>query len=792
MDQSLNIIRFTVNGAGDTAWTDSGELKLALFAQGGAQTMRLRIFRREALCWDSGERPWEPYCRMECPALQPCSCYRVVASVNGTASRELKLLTGLMGRDWQGKWIEPEQECAVKERPIQFFEQFVPMPDHLGGHDRLKSVRELRRVFTLERLPEQAVFCASAQGIYALWLNGVRVDERRLAPETTPYETMLYYQAYDVTGLLRTGENTLRVLLGDGWWIGRIGITGDSCQYGDRLAFLGQLTLDFGGERQVLPTDERFESRASRIRYADLFMGEKWDCSAPEEDWMPCHGGTAPSGRLELQTTAPVSVWTELAPKEILTTPRGELVVDFGQCLAGVVELELSCPKGCEVILEHSETLDAQGNFFRNILGRNKDQQDRVICGEGVTRFCPEFTYHGFRYVKLEGAAASDIRSIRALAVGTALEEAGSFSCSHSALTQLQHNIRWATRSNMVSVPTDCPQREKAGWTGDIQVFAPTGCFNYDLHGFLSAWLGQMRLSQAEDGAVPIVIPSYPAQTAIQTETFGGNVSAAWSDACVLVPLALYRQSGDKGVLRDNLAMMEKWLGYVERAAAVPPGNYESLDAEAKQRSKYLWTEGFHFGDWLIPSYQDDVMAGAAITAKIVASCQYAVTVAGYLEVLEALDEPEEKIERYRTLLGNIRRAVREEYVRSDGTVEGDLQGLYVMVLYAGAVEGELAQKVADRLARLIEENGGGLDTGFVSVPHLLDMLAQNGHEDLAWKLLFRTEAPGWLYQVEHGATSMWENWNAVRPDGTVEGDLQGLYVMVLYAGAVEGELAQK
>ncbi|MDD6159681.1 MAG: alpha-L-rhamnosidase C-terminal domain-containing protein, partial [Oscillospiraceae bacterium] len=158
----------------------------------------------------------------------------------------------------------------------------------------------------------------------------------------------------------------------------------------------------------------------------------------------------------------------------------------------------------------------------------------------------------------------------------------------------------------------------------------------------------------------------------------------------------------------------------------------------------------------------------AAITAKIVASCQYAVTVASYLEVLEALDEPEEKIERYRTLLGNIRRAVREEYVRADGTVEGDLQGLYVMVLYAGAVEGELAQKVADRLARLIEENGGGLDAGFVSVPHLLDMLAQNGHEDLAWKLLFRTEAPGWLYQVEHGATSMWENWNAVRPDGTV------------------------
>lgn len=751
---SLTILSFQVNGQRGTALTDSRALRLSLAAEGPARSVRCTVTEDGAPVWDSGELPWQPHQHFEDLPLEPCRRYAVTAVVSAgeeQAQAACTLYTGLMDTPWQGQWIEPEQESAVKERPIQFFEQFVPMPDHLGGHDRLRPAQELRRVFTLSELPRRAMLYASAHGVYALYLNGKRVDPRRLAPETTPYQTMLYYQAYDLTALLLPGENTLRVLLGDGWWIGRIGITGDSCQYGDRLAFLGQLELSYPGRTERIVTDGAFEARPSHIRYADLFMGEKWDLNAPAGEWRPCVPLDTPTDHLTAQPMAPVGVWTELEPAAILTTPKGELVVDFGQCMAGVVRLRLACPAGREVTLDHSETLDPDGNFFRNILGRNKDQQDKVICGPRETEFCPEFTYHGFRYLRITGATQSELRSVRALAIGTPLEPLGEFSCSDPRLQQLQHNIRWSTRSNMVSVPTDCPQREKAGWTGDILAFAPTGCFNYDLDGFLRAWLGQMRLEQTEDGGIPIVIPSYPAQTEMQRKTFGGNTSAAWSDACVLVPLELYKSTGDLTVLRENQAMMKRWLGFIAAAS-----------------HEHLWTEGYHFGDWLIPSYQHDPEAGTAATDKVIAACQYAVTVSAYLEVLEALEAPEGEKQAYRTLLADIRRAVRARFVREDGTVEGDLQGLYVMVLFCGAVDGELARKVTDRLVRLIEENGGHLDTGFVSVPHLLDVLADNGREDLACQLLFQTESPSWLYQVAQGATTMWENWNAIRPDGTV------------------------
>ena len=753
MSSPLSITHFKINGQSHTALSDHSTLHFSVWVEGAAETMRFRLTQGEILCWDSGTLPWQPYYSAVLP-LESKNRYTVTAEVTGSGNRvesSMALRTGMMGESWQAKWIEPQQENAIPERDILFFEQFVPMPDHFGGHDRLRPAQELRRTFTLTQLPHAATLYASAHGVYALWLNGKRVDERRLAPETTPYEDLLYYQIYDLSPLLQLGENTLRVLLADGWWIGRIGLTGHSCQYGDRLGFLGQMEFDYGGETTRIVTDSEFESRPSHICYADLFMGEKWDFTAPQLPWVPCVEAGDADTTLTVQPVAPVSAWKTLDPVAVMTTPNGELVADFGECLAGVVEIRLNCPTGTVVTLDHSETLDTKGNFFRNILGRNKDQQDIVICGEGETAFCPEFTYHGFRYVRMQGAVQEQILSIRAKLIGTPLEQLGSFSCSNGQLSQLQNNICRSTRSNMVSVPTDCPQREKMGWTGDIRPFASTGSFNYDLSGFLGAWLGQMRVSQTEDGGIPIIIPSYPAQTAMQISTNGSNTSSAWSDACVLVPLDLYRMYGDKQVLQENLPMMERWLCYIAAAS-----------------HDYLWTDGYHFGDWLIPSYQDDIEGGTKVTAPVIAACQYAVTTAAFIEVLEALDTPTETIAPYRTLLNNIRDAIRRKFVHENGMVDGDLQGLYVMVLHSGTVNDQLATKVAARLAQKIESNGGALDTGFVSTPHLLDVLMQYGYEDLAWRLLLRTESPSWLYQVTCGATTIWENWNAIRPDGTI------------------------
>ncbi len=745
----MKITSFKINGRAGIAATDKPALSLSVSKEAVDNELRFEIISDDALCWDSGVIPWQHEISFDCLPLKPRNKYLVRVTLGGETA-ETTLYTGFMGESWQAKWIEPQQLEGIRERDIMFFEQFVPMPDHFGGHDRLRPVQELKRSFFLDSLPAKALMYCSAHGVYSLRINGTAVDGRRLAPETTPYESLVYYQVYDVSPYLKEGENSINVLLGDGWWIGRIGLTGHSCQYGDRLAFIAQLDMDCSGELKRIITDSLCEARESHTKYSGLMMGEKWDLSAEKAEWKSCMEADYDKSVLSLQETEPVRAWSAIEPVKIFRSPKGELIADFGECLAGVVELCHNCPEGREVTLDHSETLDGEGNFFRNILGRNKDQQDKLVCGKGERIFSPLFTYHGFRYVRIEGAAENEILSVKALKIGTPLEELGYFSCSHEGLNAFQRNIKNSTRSNMVSVPTDCPQREKVGWTGDIQVFASTGCFNYSLHGFLGHWLDQMRLVQEENGSVPIVIPSYPEQTKMQLKTNGYNSSAAWSDACVLLPLQLYKAYGDKKLLRDNLPMMEKWMGYI-----------------ASMSKDYLWSEGYHFGDWLIPSYESNIEEGAAVTAPVIAACQYAVTTAAIAEVLEALGETE-KLKAYSELLEKIRDAVRARFIRPDGSVEGELQGLYVMALYSGAASGELGKKTAAHLVSMIEAKGCTLDTGFVSTPHLLDVLTKWGYKDLAYKLLYRTESPSWLYQVEKGATSIWENWNAIRPDGTV------------------------
>ncbi len=747
----MKINSFKINGRANIAATDSRSLHFSMRKEGKNENICFEIFAGSELCWSSGMLPWEPEMHFEDLPLEPRSKYTVKAKPENGDAAELRLYTGFMGEEWEAGWIEPEQDNAIPERDIMFFEQFVPMPDHFGGHGRLRPAQGLRRCFELDSIPEKALLFCSAHGVYSLSVNGKTVDSRRLAPETSPYERVLYYQVYDIARLLKSGENTISVLLGDGWWIGRIGLTGHSCQYGDRLGFIAQLELETNGEKRRIVSDALFESRESFIKYSDLMMGEKWDLRETDESWKACVEVEHDKGILAIQEAEPVAAWSAIEPVRLFRSPKNELIADFGECLAGVVELRVNCPEGREITLDHSETLDAEGNFFRNILGRNKDQQDKLVCGEGESFFCPLFTYHGFRYLRIEGASENEIMSLRALKIGTPIDELGDFECSHEGLNLFQRNIRNSTRSNMVSVPTDCPQREKVGWTGDIQVFAETGAFNYSLADFLRHWLGQMRLSQEANGSVPIVIPSYPEQTKMQLKTNGWNSSSAWSDACVLVPLRLYKATGDKRLLSDNLEMMEKWMEYI-----------------ASMSHDYVWSEGYHFGDWMIPSHENDIEGGSAVTAPVIAACQYAVTAAAYAEVLEILGESEEKIERGRELAENIRRAVRERFIHEDGSVEGGLQGLYVMALHSGAASGELGKKTADKLAAMIEENGGALDTGFVSTPHLLDVLTEYGKKELAYKLLYREDCPSWLYQVKNGATSIWENWNAIRPDGTI------------------------
>lgn len=750
---------------------------------------RIKVKTDGRRVWDSGKCGYEGvnYITYGGESLAPKTGYEATLELWDEKDEKMEAVgqvfeTGFLGESWEAGWIEPMQEEAEEEKQLEFMQLLVPNPEFWGGEARLKPVKQLRKSIVVSKHVKKARIYASAHGVYNLYLNGRKISLRRLAPENSAYEKILYYQTYDVTGELKQGENVIGALLADGWWIGRLGMSGDSCNYGNRLGLILQMEITYtDGSSETICSDESFRSADSYICYSDLYIGEKQDLLHRDDAWMcggyddaawpACSAADYGKDNLTAQPLDPVCVTDVLDAVRVFETPKGELVIDFGQVLAGVLHLTLKAEGGQEIFIEHGEILDRDGNYINNILGRNKDQKDVILCAAGEQTFEPQFTYHGFRYVRVTGAKKSQILSAKAYVMGSPIEQTGSFHCSNEKLNQLQHNICWSTKANMFSVPTDCPQREKLGWTGDIQVYTKTGSFNYDLRSFLSAWLANVRAEQTDSGEIPVVVPNPSKQERTQRFMSGGsNSSAAWGDACVLVPWYLYECYGDRQVLAENQPMMERWLSYIKESCALKPEGYANFSKEQKERNPYLWTKQYHFGDWLIPSLRalpDGVQRGTQETAAVVGSSFYAITVSCYIQVLRALDL-EEKAAEYEKLLVKIRRAVREEFVAADGTVGGSsLQGLYVIVLKAGIVEGELKQRVIRRLVTLIHENGDCLDTGFASVPYLLDVLSDNGYRDLAYKLLFQTQAPSWLYMVDNGATTIWENWLAIAVDGT-------------------------
>lgn len=744
------------------------------------------------LAWDSSRCKFEgvPYITYAGDELKAKTGYHIKVRVWDEKdqvtnfSDPMYFETGLMDEPWEASWIEPCQEDAEKEDELKFFELFIPNPAFLEGAKKLKPCQNLRRSFNTVRPVKKARIYASAHGVYQLFMNGKKIDERRLAPETSVYEKILYYQTYDITEYLLNGENAIGVMLGDGWWIGRLGISGDSCNYGSRLGFIMQLEIMYeDGKVEIIHSDEGFKSKESWIRYSDLYIGEMQDLQLEnaawcdpdfdDSDWSAVQCVKDKKECLVGQFTEGIHVVEELSVQKMIPVSHETWILDFGQVISGVCRFEIEGKAGAIVTFEHSEVLDQEGNYKNNIIGRNKNQKDIVICRDGHQVFEPLFTYHGFRFVKVTGLS-KEMMNVTALVIGTPLHKTGSFYCSDEDLNQLQHNIEWSTIGNMCSVPTDCPQREKLGWTGDIQVFARTGMFNFDMKNFLEAWLNNLRADQFENGEVPVTVPNHPYQDRLQRQmSKGKNSSSGWGDACVLLPYYLYAFYGDKNILVQNLNAMEKWLYYIKVQASQEPEGFEAWNIEAKERNPYLWNKGFHFGDWLIPSLRklpNGVMLGTDITGQIVGSCFYAITVAAMVQIYKWFDM-NEKVAEYETLLLKIQQAIRDEYVNSDGKVGSDtyqLQGLYVMILKAGAVVGLLKEKVAQRLIGLINENQGCLDTGFSSVSYLLDVLYDNGHESIAYQLLFQRKAPSWLYMVEQGATTIWENWTAITEEGHV------------------------
>jgi alpha-L-rhamnosidase len=404
------------------------------------------------------------------------------------------------------------------------------------------------------------------------------------------------------------------------------------------------------------------------------------------------------------------------------------------------------------------------GIYYNNIIGVNKEQTDYYITKEGKQTYRPVFSYHGFRYVRITGWPGKiSIDNFRAYVLASDMEIIGDFSTSNSQINQLQHNIYWSQISNTLSIPTDCPQRERAGWTGDIMAYAPTLCFIQRAGAFLTRWMNNVRADQLSDGAIPIIVPYLEGYRLFARNVLGTDTSCGWGDAVIQVPLAVYNAYGDIRILEENYEAMISWMEYIKnRTMHNHPEQYLEWDDERKDRSKYLWNTDFHFGDWLIPSVVMGNPDGTAMnetayaTMGIVAPAYYAYSAKSMIKVAEALGKNDD-VEYFRDLHKKISKAFIEEYVHDDGTLDADFQGIYVICLKNNLVSDEIRPKMIAHLRKMIEENNVCLDTGFLSVLFLMDVLCENDSRDVAYSLLYQNKCPSWLYEIEHGATTMWK-----------------------------------
>ena len=726
--------------------------------------------------------------------VQPKTIYKVKVTVwdnhGNVAFTAGSFESGLMKEKWESSWLEPEQEPT--EPSIDFENESlsseitsVSNPDR--DYHEFRPVQYIRIPINVEKKLKKARIYMTAHGVYQLEINGSRYDDREFAPGNSSYDSILEYQTYDVTNLINSGNNIAGITLGDGWWCGRVGGSGDSCQYGNTIGILFQAELKYEDGSETVINGENGVSSTGPIIFSDIFVGEKYDANKEnagwstvtfdDSSWKKLKAVDYPTDNLCGQYGESVRPIRIVKPIKIIHTPKGEMVLDVGQVLAGQLEIRLKTTAGQTIRLEHSETLDKEGNYFNNILGTNKEQTDFYITKDGQQTYRPSFSYHGFRYVKITGwPGEPTLDNFRVFVLSSEMKDISQFVTSDARINRLHKNIWWSQVSNTLSIPTDCPQRERAGWTGDIMAFSPTMAILRQCDSFLTRWLKSVRGDQQDNGAIPMIVPFLKAYENLGHVMGGdtGITSCGWGDAVVVVPLAMYRAYGDKHILEENYHSMQHWISYIEdRAKNNHPEGYDNWDKDRQERSKYLWNTDFHYGDWLVPSMVLGNPDGGAMietaykTKEVVAPAYFAFTARSMVEVAEALGKKDDAV-YYRDLYGKIRQAFIDEYVHEDGTIKTDLQGLYVIALKNDLVADEIRPAMIQHLQDLIKANRGCLDTGFLSVLFLMDVLCANDSRDIAYSLLFQNQCPSWLYEVEHGATTMWESWGAVREDGEV------------------------
>lgn len=635
----------------------------------------------------------------------------------------------------------------------------TPAWDEDSDSDRRPPL--LRRSFTLPRPVASARLYVTAHGLYEMEINGTRIGTDSFSPGWTVYGKRLRYYTYDVTAQLAEGENAVGAWLADGWYRGRFGFHGGHRNlYGDKLALLAQLHVTHDdGSVTVLGTDTEWKAAFGPILFTGLYEGEEYDARQlpagwsntgfNDAGWQPVAVVTRDPATLVAPEGPPVRCTDEVRPANITTSPSGKLVLDFGQNLVGRLRITVQGDAGAKLTLRHAEVLQ-DGELYTRPLRGAAATDVYTLAGGAPETWEPRFTIHGFRYAEIEGWTGGEVAgNVVARVYHTDMERTGWFDCSDPGLNRLHENVRWSMKGNFVDIPTDCPQRdERLGWTGDLQVFAPTATFLYDCSGMLSSWLKDVAAEQSPDGTVPWYVPVIP----------GGDYwtpvrpGAVWGDVAVLTPWVLHERFNDPMIVADQYPSAKAWVDLLDNLAG----------------DSHLWNTGFQLGDWLDPSAPPENPSEAKTDRHLVASAYFAWSARHLARMAGVLGKSEDEL-HYLELARAVKKAFAAEYILADGRMTSDAQTAYALaIVFDLFPTAGLRQLAGKRLAELVWEAGNRIATGFAGTPVITDALTEVDELETAYRLLLEKECPSWLYSVEQGGTTIWERWDSLLPDGTV------------------------
>ncbi|MBN1992717.1 MAG: glycoside hydrolase family 78 protein [Anaerolineae bacterium] len=636
----------------------------------------------------------------------------------------------LKAAEWQGQWISFDTGPATEME--------------------MKACPYLRRVFRVAQPIHRATLYVTAKGLYRLRLNGQPVGNAVFAPDWADYRQRVFYDTYDVTSLLQQGDNAMGAILGDGWYSGYLGWGNRRKRYGDTPQLFAQLNLEYpDGSVDILTTDSGWKGSAGPILFSSFYMGETYDAGREMPGWDQAEfddsGWQAvrvEKAERQIQLTAqsaePMRLVQEIKPKSVAQPQPGVYVFDLGQNMVGWARLRVRGEAGTRVQLRFAEILSPNGMVYTENLRSARSTDTYILKGGGPEIWEPHFTFHGFRYVEVTGSPdEADLETITGCVLQSDLPQTGFFECSKPMANQLWRNILWGQKGNFLSVPTDCPQRdERLGWMGDALVFARTACFNMNAAAFYTRWMISVADGQSPEGAFPDVAPQ------IVSERDG---APAWGDAGIVVPWMVYQAYGDTRLIERHYQAMARWLDYIHAA------NPHLL------RTKRL---NNNYGDWVAV----DTGVGAA-SKEMLATAFWVYIVRLMARMARAIGRDDDA-RKYMELFEGIKAAFNTAYVFPDGRIEDGSQSAYAVALQFDLLPADLRPAAAQHLVENIKARDWHLSTGFLGTPYLCPALAETGHQDVAYRLLNNDTYPSWGHMIKHGATTMWERWNSILPEG--------------------------